>query len=124
MTLLRIDELDHVAIRVRDVDASARWYSETLGLVRRYDDTDAGGPLMIGTGAANLALLQTSETLSDSERRLSHIGFRTDRAGFEAGRAALRDAGVDTRFSDHGFCVSLYFNDPDDYVLELTHYDV
>jgi catechol 2,3-dioxygenase-like lactoylglutathione lyase family enzyme len=124
MTLLRVDELDHVAIRVRDIATSAQWYQEIFGLERRYDDTADDGPLMIGTGAATLALFQTSETLSDSERRLSHIGFRTDRAGFDAGRTALHERGIDAEFSDHGFCVSVYFHDPDDYVIELTTYDV
>lgn len=51
-----IDFLDHVAIRVKDLEVSARWYEEVLGL-KRYELTQwKPFPLFLLAGKTGVAL--------------------------------------------------------------------
>jgi len=56
--------------------------------------------------------------------RMLHVAFRVDRNSFAAAREELEQAGVATRFSDHGISHSLYLHDPDGHEIELTTCDV
>ena len=50
-----------------------------------------------------------------------HIALEVDRATLDAMFAKGRAAGIETRgVSHHGFIDSIYFRDPDGYVIELT----
>ncbi len=39
--------LDHIAITVRDIEASAAWYAEVLGLERRHSDVWGDVPTVV-----------------------------------------------------------------------------
>lgn len=48
--------LDHVAIKVRDMERSAQWYEQVLGL-KRYTFAAWGGiPLLLLAGKSGIAL--------------------------------------------------------------------
>ena len=50
-----------------------------------------------------------------------HIAVEVDRADLERDVAKGKQAGMETRgISDHGFIDSIYFRDPNGYVIELT----
>jgi catechol 2,3-dioxygenase-like lactoylglutathione lyase family enzyme len=50
-----------------------------------------------------------------------HIALEVDRAALEAMLAKGRASGIETRgVSNHGFIDSIYFRDPNGYVIELT----
>jgi catechol 2,3-dioxygenase-like lactoylglutathione lyase family enzyme len=121
--------LDHVAIAVTDLERSRRFYEDVLGL--EYVREVSNGPTVLAAGGSGLALfdkdLHPSSTPDDVEApalRILHIAFRLDRAGFDEASTALAEEGLETRFSDHVVCHSLYFDDPDGHQIELTTYDV
>lgn len=121
--------LDHVAIGVRDVERSQRFYAETLGLERVHREWEF--PIVMAAEGTGIAIfpqeLHPSSTPDDVEApavRILHIAFRVDRAGFEEARHALDTAGVQARFADHGISHSLYVHDPDGHRIELTTYEV
>ena len=127
--MFKVQQLDHVAISVRDIDGSADWYAKTLGLERRspWD----GEPVMMCAGDTCLALFSADGpgiAMSEPERRrhltARHIAFKVDQANFDAARKEFRDKAIDSRFADHGVCHSVYVDDPDGHTIELTTYEV
>jgi catechol-2,3-dioxygenase len=80
---------------------------------------------MLVEGESGIALFPAREG-ADAEPgiRILHIGFRVDRANFEAAQESLRDREIPVRFSDHGVSHSIYFEDPDGHQLELTTYEL
>lgn len=127
-----VERIDHVEVFVRDLDASARWYGEVLGLeeVRRWDPE----PVMIGVGDTKLALFRASpETVSldrdteggeDRSPRWRRVAWHVNTEGFEAAQRHLGDR--DVPFEGpivHGRQTrSIYFEDPDGNLLEITTY--
>jgi catechol 2,3-dioxygenase-like lactoylglutathione lyase family enzyme len=49
---MNLGSLDHVALSVRHLSASAEWYQKVLGLERRHVDTWDGPPIMLCAGEA------------------------------------------------------------------------
>lgn len=94
--------LSHVDLSVSDVEMSAAWYVETLGL-QRLRRSDLDNRIMIvllhePTGLI-IGLLQHREASGDAfdERRtgLDHIGFGvSDRAELDTWQAKLQKLGV------------------------------
>ena len=119
-----VERIDHVEVFVRDLEASARWYNEVLGLreICRWDPH----PVMIGTGGTMLALFQAEGERQDGPPRAPHwhlTAWQTDPAGFDAAQEHLRHLGVPFRGPvDHDIAWSIYFSDPDGNPLEITYY--
>jgi catechol 2,3-dioxygenase-like lactoylglutathione lyase family enzyme len=127
--MLQLQQIDHVAISVRDIDHSIAWYGKTLGLEKRspWD----GEPVMVCAGDTCLALFSADGpgiAMSEWERRrhltARHIAFKVDRANFDAAQKQFRHTGIGFRFTDHGVCHSVYIDDPDGHTIELTTYEV
>ena len=122
--------LDHVAIAVSDLARSQLFYERVLGLERQHEEW-GDTPIVLAAEGTGLALfhrdVHPSPTPDDVEPpavRILHIAFRVDREGFQEARTALEQEGVESRFSDHGISHSVYFDDPDGHVIELTTYQV
>ena len=126
--MMELEGIDHVALSVRDVQASARWYIEVLGFEHRFPGMWDGVPTFIGKGTTALALfpLRGDGTNEPRDRgtRMLHIAFRAARTAFVAAQDDLRQRGITFEFQDHEISHSIYFRDPDGHELEITTYDV
>lgn len=126
---MQLQGLDHVAITVRDIERSAAWYEDVLGLERRFADAWGDVPTMMCAGDACVALfpaetpdpqpVSAADTIS-----MRHFAFRVDRANFERAQARFRERGIEFRFSDHGIAHSVYIPDPDGHRIEVTTYEI
>src|SRR5437868_13476082 len=100
--MFNIESLDHVALSVRDLERSARWYADVLGFKRQHEGMWDGVPLFVGNGAAAIALFPAHDKAGSTSRdraavRALHFAFRADRENFlraqdeQIGRASCRE---------------------------------
>jgi catechol 2,3-dioxygenase-like lactoylglutathione lyase family enzyme len=124
---MHLEGLDHVALAVRDVERTADWYVDVLGLERQHAQ-EWKVPLFVGKGATGIALFPQDGTGSRKKSTghgdMLHLAFRTDNAGFTSAREELQNRGIEFRFEDHGIAHSIYFEDPNGIELEITTYEV
>lgn len=126
---MQLEGIDHVAIGVRDIERSAKWYMDVLGFERFHEDAWGGVPTFVGKGNTGIALFPASpdakSTLtSHRDVRLLHLAFRANRENFLAAQQELRKRDVKFEFQDHEISHSIYFRDPDGHQLEITTYEV
>ena len=114
--------LDHVAIEVKDLDASARWYVNHLGF-KHYKVNEWGEyPRFLIAGTTGLALFPDAGTGHSHQGTMvvNHIAFRVSMDHLKAARTHLEEHGLKVAFQDHHYFHSIYFSDPDGHKLELT----
>ena len=119
---MRINFLDHVAIRVSDMEQSAAWYENVLGLTRFGDPEHWGpAPYMLVSGESGIAIFPKREDddLNYVAERM-HIAFNVDNNSFETFKKSLNHKGIEFTEEDHYYFHSIYLNDPDGYKIELT----
>ena len=132
--LVKITEMDHIVLRVRDVETSLNFYSETLGLRAERVDQWRAGEVRFPSARLNddtiIDFFGTDQgTIArDGVRNLDHFCMviePTDmeelKTSFEAIGVGIQ-AGPGKRWGSHGDGISLYIYDPDDNVVELRHY--
>jgi glyoxylase I family protein len=127
----RIREVDHLVLRVADLDAMLRFYCDALGcsVERRLDNI---GLVQLRAGRSMLDLVPVDGKLGRmggaapgrDGRNLDHFCFRVD--PFDAGaiRAHLQAHGaepgpVEPRYGAEGEGPSIYVADPEGNVVEL-----
>lgn len=128
--MLTFTNVSHIDLSVSDVEKSATWYCEVLGL-RRVRRSDLDNRIMIvlvhePTGLI-IGLIQHHEPAADrfDERRpgLDHLGFGVaERAELNEWQARLAELGVEhspVEDSASGSGTALVFRDPDNIQLEL-----
>ena len=121
--------IDHVALAVRDVAMSVKWYQEVLGLKRLHEQAWGDHPAVVGVGNTAIALFQVDgdspnpppgrDTLA-----MRHLAFRVNSSNFDKARVALSERGIPFEFQDHDISLSIYFTDPDGHRIEITTYDL
>ena len=126
---MQLEGIDHVAMGVRDVEHSAKWYIEVLGFERLYDGAWNGVPTFVGKGNTGIALFPASADAKSTQRshrdiRLLHLAFRANRQNFVAAQRELKKRGIKFEFQDHEISHSIYFRDPDGHALEITTYEL
>lgn len=126
---LKVERLDHVSLIVRDVDASAKWYMELLGLEPCHVDAWWKGPgRFVGAGGTMIALFPSKDGAPPNPVHQGsfgcHVAFRVPRETFEAYQKLLTERHIAFEWLDHAIAHSMYFNDPDGYTLEITTYEV
>ena len=126
---MQLKGIDHVALAVRDIEHSAKWYIDVLGFERRYEGMWNGIPVFIGKGDTALALFPVRERESQTAIRsdssgMLHLAFRADAGNFVAAQTELNRRGIKFEFEDHQISHSIYFRDPDDNRLEITTYEL
>ena len=126
---MQLEGIDHVALAVRDVERSAKWYVEVLGFERLHEGMWNGIPIFIGKGNTAIALFPARSGDSQSPARsgkieMLHLAFRASRENFLGAQQDLKHRGIKFEFQDHEISHSIYFRDPDGHELEITTYDL
>jgi len=126
---MQLEGIDHVALAVRNIEQSAKWYMEVLGFERLHEGMWNGVPTFIGKGNTGIALFPArsdakSTSSSHRELRMLHLAFRANRGNFLAAQRELEERGIKFDFQDHEISHSIYFRDPDGHQLEITTYEV
>jgi glyoxylase I family protein len=118
-------ELDHVVLRVRDQDASRRFYTEVLGLtVDHVNEAIRLVHLRCGRHMIDLLPLEPGEPAPPTAR-MDHVCLSIRCDDLAATAAFLRGHGVEVegegmaRRGAFGTGPSLYIRDPDGYRIEL-----
>jgi catechol 2,3-dioxygenase-like lactoylglutathione lyase family enzyme len=127
----------HVAIATRDLEASHRFYTEAMGFELVHVDTiqymEHGWArhLFYDTGNGELFALWDlhDDDLPDFDPAIStalglpnfvnHIAFDSKLDDLDAKRDRWLDNGHDVVRIDHGWCVSIYANDPNGIMVEF-----
>jgi catechol 2,3-dioxygenase-like lactoylglutathione lyase family enzyme len=129
-----IQGLHHSAYRCRDSEETRRFYEDFLGLrlagTLEIDETKSGRKTEtlhtfyeLGDGSY-LAFFDAPDMtfeFKDQHDYDLHIALEVDRQTLETMLAKGRAAGIETRgVVDHTIFHSIYFRDPNGYVIELT----
>ncbi len=120
-----IEFLDHVAIRVADMETSARWYEKVLGL-KRYRLSEWGDfPIFLLSGKSGVALFPANTTdtkidVTSKNVKIDHFAFNVTNENFEKAKKRYTELGLVFNIQDHFYFDSIYTKDPDGHTVELT----
>ena len=129
-----IKGLHHNAYRCRDAEETRRFYEDFLGLplAKAFNiaETKSGRQtdvlhlfFRMGDGSC-LAFFEAPDQPFEFKPQHDydlHIALEVTQEELRAMFAKGKTAGIETRgISDHGFIDSIYFRDPNGYVIELT----
>ena len=119
---LRVKGLDHVVLRVADMDRAIAFYEQVLGLhvERRLESI---GLVQLRAGSAMIDLVPRTED-EDDGRNMDHFAVRIEEMDVPALTAHLKRHGIDPgevrrRYGAEGYGSSLYITDPDGNTVEL-----
>ena len=122
---IAIEFLDHVAIRVKDLNVSAEWYQKVLGL-KKYQLPEWGEfPIFLLSGKSGIALfpaILTDTQLESNSRNLKidHFAFNVTNENFEKAKKRYTELNLEFNIKDHYYFHSIYTKDPDGHTVELT----
>lgn len=117
--------LDHVAIRVKDMDQSVQWYKSVFGF-KIYKFKEWGDfPVFLLKGKTGIALFPAKLNdpdinLKSKNVKIDHFAFNVTNENFEKAKKKLTKLNIEFEQQNHHFFESLYFKDPDDHIVEIT----
>lgn len=129
--MLKLQGLDHLVLRVVDLDAMVRFYVDTLGCTveRRQDEI---GLVQLRAGRSLIDLVPVDGQLGRlggappgaEGRNLDHFCLRVEPFDAEAIRVHLAACGVvagrtESRYGAEGEGPSIYLDDPEGNIVEL-----
>ncbi|MFN2622958.1 MAG: VOC family protein [Chthoniobacterales bacterium] len=123
---MKLEQIDHVALRCASPERTMNWYVNTLGFEHVFRGQWSGVPIFLRLGSTCIALFpQTEGDQVGKGNALSHLAFlATTKDDFQSAQAELQLKGISFQFQDHGVSHSIYFVDPDGFPLEITTYDL
>jgi len=121
---IRVASLDHLVLRVADLDRSIQFYGEVLGchVERRLEEPKL---VQLRAGASMIDLVPAGSAPQPAEaRNLDHFAVRISAFDFPTLATHLERHGVAVgevrrRYGAEGYGSSLYITDPDGNVVEL-----
>ncbi len=117
----RLDFLDHIALRVQDLQASVNWYQEVLGLVPQQTPEWGDFPIFLLCGKTGLALFPARTDPEHPEDRYpDHFAFHIAPEAFIKARKYFESKEIAYDYQDHHYFESIYLQDPDKHTVELT----
>jgi glyoxylase I family protein len=121
-TALKVKGLDHVVLRVADMDRAIAFYEQVLGLnvERRLPEI---GLVQLRAGSAMIDLVPRTED-EDEGRNMDHFAVRIEAMDVPVLQTHLRRHGIDPgevrrRYGAEGYGSSIYITDPDGNTVEL-----
>jgi glyoxylase I family protein len=129
--LIKIREIDHIVLRVVDLNKMIRFYTEVLGcsIERRQDEI---GLVQLRAGSSLVDLVPVDQKLGrmggappgTEGRNVDHFCFRVEPFDEAAIRAHLQQHDVahgpsESRYGAEGEGPSIYINDPEGNTVEL-----
>ena len=136
LPLVKITEMDHIVLRVKDVEVSLRFYTETLGLKSERVEQWRAGEIRFPSARLNddtiidLFASDQEPIARDGVRNQDHFCMVIEPTDMEDLKAKFEALGVGIqsgpgkRWGSHGDGISLYLYDPDNNVVELRHYEI
>jgi len=123
--IFEIDRLDHVAIRVKDLDASVAWYTKVLGLKKYQLEKWGDYPIFMLSGKAGIALFPANaeHPKLDSQSKnvkIDHFAFHVSKENLEKAIEHYKALDLEYSFQDHFYYHSIYTKDLDGHTVELT----
>jgi catechol 2,3-dioxygenase len=119
----KLDGFDHIHVYVPNRERAATWYKEVLGFTINRNleiwAEDEHGPLTIedSTGKIHLALFKV-----ENHTPSTAIAFKASGQEFIEWKSHLEKENMLLRCADHKLSWSLYFNDLDKNMHEITTY--
>ena len=132
--LVKITELDHIVLRVRDVETSLRFYTQVLGMPAERVEQWRAGEIRFPSARLNADTIidffasDQQPIGREGAKNQDHFCMVIEPTEMEELKAKFEGIGVDIqagpgkRWGSHGDGISLYIYDPDDNVVELRHY--
>lgn len=121
----QIDFLDHVAIRVKDMEVSINWYEEVLGL-KKYKLPEWGAfPVFMLSGKTGVAIFPANTDhpeipVASKNVKIDHFAFNVNRENYDLAKKHFDQLGINYEIQDHHYFESIYLKDPDGHQVELT----
>ena len=139
MTTARTTGFHHVAYACRDGEETRQFYVDLMGMPLVHTEVKSSGGmgffrhLFFDTGDGScIAFFEVNGVGERDDWRseistgnglpvwVNHVAFGADETRVEAVRARMAQAGVEPLMElDHGWCVSLYYMDPNGIMVEL-----
>jgi catechol-2,3-dioxygenase len=125
MPSIDLQFIDHIAIRVKDLKVSQKWYIDVLGFAPKSYPEWGDYPIFLTSGQFAVALFPAyldDPPLSSSSRqvKIDHFAFRVDEENFRKALIHFSDLKIPFQVQDHYYYESVYISDPDGHCLELT----
>ena len=125
MKNFKIQFLDHVAITVKDLEASAAWYEKVFGFTRNQFKEWGPFPIFMLAGKSGVALFpahDNDQSRSPDSRnvKIDHFAFNVNRENFDLAKQKFEQLNIIFTIKNYHYFESIYINDPDGHCVELT----
>ena len=125
MKPFEINFLDHVAIRVKDMEVSINWYSKVLGLKKYRLEKWGEFPVFMLSGKSGIAIFPANlddkkQPVNSKNIKIDHFAFNVSNDNFEKAKTYFNEINETFKFLDHHYFHSIYLKDPDNHTVELT----
>jgi catechol-2,3-dioxygenase len=123
---MRLEQIDHIALRCASPEATKAWYVSTLGFEHVFPGQWSGSPIMLRLGSTFITLFpQKANVQASTDSQAWHLALRAvTYTDFQSAQAELQARGISFQFRDHEIAHSIYFSDPDGFLLEIITYDI